>query len=39
MAFVLSVTLWLRLVGAVTSGWFADRIGRKTPLMVSILLY
>jgi SHS family lactate transporter-like MFS transporter len=36
---VLSVTLWLRLVGAVTSGWFADRIGRKTPLMVSILLY
>jgi SHS family lactate transporter-like MFS transporter len=39
VAFVLSVTLWLRLVGAVTSGWFADRIGRKTPLMVSILLY
>ena len=34
VAFVLSVTLWLRLVGAVTSGWFADRIGRKTPLMV-----
>jgi SHS family lactate transporter-like MFS transporter len=39
VAFVLSVTLWLRLVGAVTSGWMADRIGRKTPLMVSILLY
>lgn len=39
VAFVLSVTLWLRLVGAVTSGWIADRIGRKTPLMVSILLY
>jgi SHS family lactate transporter-like MFS transporter len=39
VAFVLSVTLWLRLVGAVTSGWFADRIGRKKPLMVSILLY
>jgi SHS family lactate transporter-like MFS transporter len=39
VAFVLSVTLWLRLVGAVASGWLADRIGRKTPLMVSILLY
>jgi SHS family lactate transporter-like MFS transporter len=39
VAFVLSVTLWLRLVGAVTSGWLADRIGRRIPLMVSILLY
>jgi MFS transporter, SHS family, lactate transporter len=39
VAFVLSVTLWLRLVGALTSGWFADRIGRRIPLMVSILLY
>jgi MFS transporter, SHS family, lactate transporter len=39
VAFVLSVTLWLRLVGAVASGWIADRIGRKAPLMVSILLY
>ena len=39
VAFVLSVTLWLRLVGAVTSGWFADRIGRRIPLMASILLY
>jgi MFS transporter, SHS family, lactate transporter len=39
VAFVLSVTLWLRLVGAVASGWIADRIGRKIPLMASILLY
>jgi MFS transporter, SHS family, lactate transporter len=39
VAFVLSVTLWMRLVGAVASGWVADRIGRKTPLMISILLY
>jgi MFS transporter, SHS family, lactate transporter len=39
VAFVLSVTLWLRLVGAVGSGWLADRIGRKTPLMISILWY
>src|ERR1700740_1601327 len=36
---VFSVTLWLRLVGAVGSGWLADRIGRKTPLMISILWY
>jgi SHS family lactate transporter-like MFS transporter len=37
VAFVLSVTLWLRLVGAV--GWLADRVGRKIPLMISILWY
>ena len=29
----------MRLVGAVASGWLADRIGRKTPLMISILWY
>ena len=39
VAFVLSVTLWLRLVGAVASGWLADRVGRKIPLMISILWY
>ncbi len=39
VAFVLSVTLWMRLVGAVGSGWLADRIGRKIPLMISILWY
>jgi MFS transporter, SHS family, lactate transporter len=27
VAFVLSVTLWLRLVGDVGSGWLADRVG------------
>lgn len=37
VAFVLSVTLWLRLVGAV--GWLADRVGRNIPLMISILWY
>ena len=26
---VFTITLWLRLVGAVGSGWLADRIGRK----------
>src|SRR5262252_11046733 len=35
VAFVLSVTLWLRLLGAVGSGWLADRVGRKIPLMIS----
>jgi SHS family lactate transporter-like MFS transporter len=36
---VFTITLWLRLVGAVGSGWIADRIGRKKPLMISILWY
>ena len=36
---VFTMTLWMRLVGAIGSGWLADRIGRKTPLMISILWY
>ena len=39
VVFVLTVTLWMRLVGAVSSGWLADRVGRKIPLMISILGY
>ena len=39
VAFVLTVTLWMRLLGAVASGWLADRVGRKLPLMISILGY
>jgi MFS transporter, SHS family, lactate transporter len=39
VAWLFTITLWLRLVGAVGSGWLADRIGRKTPLMISILWY
>ena len=39
VAFVLTITLWMRLIGAVGAGWLADRIGRKTPLMISILWY
>jgi hypothetical protein len=39
VAFVLTITLWLRLVGAVASGWLADRVGRKLPLMLSILVF
>lgn len=36
---VFTITLWLRLVGAVASGWIADRVGRKTPLMIAIAWY
>ena len=39
VTWVFTVTLWLRLIGAVGSGWLADRIGRKKPLMISILWY
>src|SRR6266446_5401536 len=39
VALVFSLTLWMRLVGAVSSGWVADRVGRKLPLMISILGY
>ena len=36
---VFTMTLWMRLVGATASGWLADRVGRKIPLMISILWY
>ena len=36
---VFTLTLWMRLVGATASGWLADRIGRKIPLMISIGWY
>src|SRR6185312_12331792 len=36
---VFTLTLWLRLAGATASGWLADRIGRKKPLMISIAWY
>jgi SHS family lactate transporter-like MFS transporter len=39
VAFVLTITLWMRLVGAVAAGWLADRIGRRAPLMISIAWY
>src|SRR6201987_225340 len=39
VAWILALTLWMRLLGAVGSGWLADRVGRKTPLMISILWY
>ncbi len=39
VAIVFTITLWMRLVGATASGWLADRVGRKIPLMISILWY
>jgi SHS family lactate transporter-like MFS transporter len=36
---VFTLTLWMRLVGATASGWLADRIGRKKPMMISIAWY
>jgi len=39
VAWVVTLTLWMRLFGAVASGWMADRMGRKSPLMISILWY
>src|SRR5579863_5345636 len=36
---VFTLTLWMRLVGATASGWLADRVGRKIPLMISIFGY
>ncbi len=36
---VFTITLWARLLGATASGWLGDRVGRKTPLMISILGY
>ena len=36
---VFTLTLWMRLVGATAAGWLADRMGRKTPLMISIAGY
>src|SRR5437764_10809782 len=39
VAAVLTITLWMRLLGATASGWLADRIGRRTPLMISIAWY
>jgi MFS transporter, SHS family, lactate transporter len=36
---VFTITLWMRLIGAVASGWLGDRLGRRLPLMISILGY
>ena len=36
---IFTVTLIMRLGGATASGWLADRMGRRAPLMISILWY
>jgi MFS transporter, SHS family, lactate transporter len=39
VTFVFTITLWMRLIGGTSAGWFGDRMGRKAPLMMSILGY
>jgi len=39
VALVFTLTLWMRLLGATAAGWLSDRVGRKTPLMISIAWY
>ncbi|MGA3005843.1 MAG: MFS transporter [Acetobacteraceae bacterium] len=36
---VVTLTMLMRFVGAVAAGWMADRLGRRAPLMISILWY
>src|SRR3979490_3639441 len=37
VALVFTLTLWMRLVGAVASGWLTDWSGSPAPLMISII--
>jgi len=39
ISLALTLTLAMRPVGALLFGWFADKYGRRTPLMVDIALY
>lgn len=39
VAFVTTATLFMRPVGALIFGLWADRVGRRLPLMVDVLLY
>jgi MFS transporter, SHS family, lactate transporter len=34
-----SLTMWMRFFGSIAAGWMADRMGRRAPLMISILWY
>jgi len=38
-ALIVTLTLWMRLLGACAAGWMADRLGRRAPLMLSIAWY
>ena len=39
MAFITTMTLVMRPVGAFVFGWWADRVGRRIPLMVDVCFY
>ena len=39
MVFASSMTLMMRPVGAIVFGILADRFGRKTPLMLNVIMY
>jgi SHS family lactate transporter-like MFS transporter len=39
VAFAITLTLMCRPLGAVIFGWFADRFGRRTPLMIDVALF
>jgi SHS family lactate transporter-like MFS transporter len=39
VAIAVTITLMLRPLGALIFGWFADRYGRRVPLMVDIAAY
>ena len=39
VAFAITLTLMMRPVGAFIFGWFADKFGRRIPLMADIIFY
>lgn len=39
VAVAVTITLMLRPLGALIFGWFADKYGRRVPLMVDVALY
>jgi SHS family lactate transporter-like MFS transporter len=39
VAVAVTITLMLRPLGALIFGWFADRYGRRLPLMIDVALY
>ncbi len=39
IAFTITATLAMRPIGALIFGWFADRYGRRLPLMVDVIFY
>lgn len=39
VAFTITATLMMRPVGALLFGWFADRYGRRVPLIADVIFY